>query len=181
VKRTISRIGGTLAVVVLAAAPLFADRNAPSVKTLDQQVRHELLMLPYYTIFDNVSYRVDGGTVYLSGDVRQPWLKTDAEKAVKAVPGVTRVVSDIRVLPLSSLDNRIRFAEYRAVFGYGGLYRYAMGGNPPVRIIVDGGHVKLVGYVATQMDKNLAGIRANGVPGVFSVENDLMVAPKAAL
>ena len=179
-KRTISKIGGTLAALVLAAAPVFADHNAPT-KTLDQQVRHELLMLPYYTIFDDVSYRVDGGTVYLAGDVRQPWLKTDAEKAVKAIAGVTRVVNDIRVLPPSSMDNRIRFAEYRAVFGYGGLYRYAMGPNPPVRIIVDGGRVKLVGYVATAMDKNVAGIRANGVPGVFSVDNDLMVAPKAAL
>jgi hyperosmotically inducible protein len=180
VKRTISKIGGTLAVLVLAAAPVFADHNTPA-KTLDQQVRHELLMLPYYTIFDDVSYRVDGSTVYLAGDVRQPWLKTNAEKAVKGIAGVTGVVNDIRVLPPSSIDNRIRFAEYRAVFGYGGLYRYAMGPNPPVRIIVDGGHVKLVGYVATEMDRNVAGIRANGVPGVFSVDNDLMVAPKAAL
>jgi len=173
-------MGGSLAVLVLAAAPAFANSNAP-VKTLDQQVRHELLMLPYYTIFDDVNYRVDGGTVYLSGDVRQPWLKTDAERAVKNIAGVTRVVNDIRVLPPSSMDNRIRFAEYRAVFGYGGLYRYAMGPNPPVRIIVDNGHVKLVGYVASNMDKNVAGIRANGVAGVFSVDNDLMVAPKAAL
>jgi len=180
VKRTISRIGGTLAVLALAAAPVFANNNAPT-RSLDEQVRHELLMLPYYTIFDDVSYRVDGGTVYLAGDVRQPWLKTNAETAVKAVPGVTRVVDDIRVLPPSMIDNRIRLAEYRAVFGYAGLYRYAMGPNPPVRIIVDGGHVKLVGYVATQMDKNVAGIRANGVPGVFSVDNNLMVAPKAAL
>jgi len=170
------KITGALTVLVLAAAPAFGDTKTLP-KPLDQQVRHQLLMLPYFTIFDDLAYRVDGTTVYLSGDVRQPWLKSDAVNVVKKIPGVARVVDDIRVLPLSTIDNRIRFAEYRAVFGYAGLYRYAMGPNPSVRIIVDNGHVKLVGYVASQADRNIAGVRANSVSGVFSVDNELMVSP----
>jgi hyperosmotically inducible periplasmic protein len=173
-KKTIGRLTLAVAAVALTAAPMFAKDNTP--RPLDQQVRHELLMLPYYSVFDNLDYRVQGSTVYLSGSVRMPFLKSDAEHAVKRIPGVAQVVDDIHVLPLSSFDNRIRIAEYRAVFGYGGLYRYAMGANPSVRIIVDNGHVTLVGFVGSRMDKNVAGIRANGVPGVFSVQNDLEVA-----
>jgi len=143
---------------------------------LPDEVRHQLLMLPYYSVFDNLDYRVDGTTVYLTGSVRMPVLKSDAEHAIKRIEGVTKVVDNIHVQPLSMFDNRIRLAEYRAVFGYGGLYRYARGTNPSVRIIVDNGHVQLVGYVQSQGDKNIAGIRANGVSGVFSVQNDLQVA-----
>src|SRR5262249_39089935 len=105
----------------------------------------------------------------------RPVLKSDAERAVKRIPGVTNVVNNINVLPLSSLDNRIRVQTYRAIFGYAGLYRYAMGANPSVHIIVNNGHVTLKGVVANQGDKNIANIRANGVPGVFSVTNDLLV------
>jgi hyperosmotically inducible protein len=173
-KRTIGKWTLALAAVALTAAPILAKDSAP--RPLEDQVRHELLILPYYSIFDNLSFRVDGSTVWLSGDVRMPFMKSDAEKVVKRIAGVTRVVDDIRVLPLSPFDNRIRAAEYRAVFGYAGLYRYAMGANPSIRIIVDNGHVTLVGFVGSQADKNLAGIRANGVPGVFSVRNDLEVA-----
>jgi hyperosmotically inducible protein len=115
-------------------------------------------------------------TVTLLGDVTRPVLKSDAGNVVKRLPGVTNVVNDIKVLPLSPFDNRIRVATYRSVFGYAGLYRYAMGTNPSIRIIVDNGHVTLKGVVANQGDKNLAYIRANGVPGVFSVTNDLVVA-----
>jgi len=95
--------------------------------------------------------------------------------AVKHIEGVGQVVNQIKVLPLSPFDDQIRRATYRAIFGYGGLYRYAMGANPSIHIIVDNGHVKLEGVVSSQMDKNIAGIRANGVPGVFSVTNDLRV------
>jgi hyperosmotically inducible protein len=173
-KRTIGKWTLALAALIaLTAAPVLANNNAP--RPLPDQVRHELLMLPYYSIFDDLSFRVDGSTVWLTGSVRMPFLKSDAENAVKRIAGVTRVVDEICVLPLSSLDNRIRVAEYRAVFGYGGLYRYALGASPSVHIIVDNGHVQLVGFVASQADKNIAGIRANGVPGVFSVQNDLEI------
>ena len=135
-------------------------------------------MLPYYNIFDDLGYQVDGSTVILTGDVTQPVLKSDAENVVKRIPGVTNVVNNIKVLPLSPFDNQTRRAVYRAVFGYAGLYRYAMGAQPSVHIIVDNGHVTLKGVVDNEGDKNLAYIRANGVPGVFSVTNELRVAEK---
>ena len=103
-------------------------------------------------------------------------LKSDAANAVKHIAGVTQVINNIKVLPLSTFDNRIRGAEYRSIFGYGSLYRYAMGAIPSIHIIVDNGHVTLKGVVANEADKNIAYIRANGVPGVFSVTNDLVVA-----
>ena len=173
-KNTIAKWILALAAVALTAAPVLANTTGP--KSLEDRVRHELLMLPYFSVFDQVGFRVDGSTVYLSGDVRMPILKSDAESAVKRTEGVTRVVDDIHVLPLSPFDNRIRAAEYRAIFGYGVLQRYALGTSPSIRIIVEGGHVRLVGFVNSQGDKNIAGIRANGVPGVFSVQNDLQVA-----
>jgi hyperosmotically inducible periplasmic protein len=131
--------------------------------------------LPYYNIFDNLEYQVDGNLVILSGQVTQPVLKSDAENVVKRIEGVESVTNNIEVLPLSPSDDRIRLATYRAIFGADGLYRYAMGANPSIHIIVDNGHVTLVGVVANQMDKNIAGIRANGVFGVFSVTNNLRV------
>ncbi len=172
-KRTIGKWTLALAAVALAAGPMFAKDNTP--KPLTERVRHELAMLPYISVFDNLSFHVDGSTVYLTGDVRMPFLKSDAQNAVKHMEGVTQVVNNIHVLPLSSFDNRIRIAEYRAVFGFSDLGRYAIPVNPPVRIIVDNGHVQLVGFVNSQGDKNIAGIRANGVSGVFSVQNDLQV------
>jgi hyperosmotically inducible protein len=172
-KRTIGKWILALAAVALTAAPMFADSSGP--KPLEDRVRHELLMLPYVSVFDNLSFRVDGSTVRLTGSVRMPFLKSDAGNAVKRMEGVTQVVNDIRVLPLSPFDDRIRVAEYHAVFGYGGLFRYALAVNPSVRIIVDNGHVELVGFVNSRTDKDIAGIRANGVPGVFSVQNDLEV------
>ncbi len=142
---------------------------------LTQEVRHELVMLPYYSIFDNLSYRVDGSTVTLFGQVTRPTLKSDAENVVKRIEGVTRVINNIEVLPLSPMDDRIRIAEARAIYGFPSLNRYAMGALPPIHIIVKNGNVTLEGVVANQADKNTAGIRANGVPGVFSVKNDLRV------
>jgi len=134
-------------------------------------------MLPYYSVFDNLNYSVntETGVVTLSGAVTRPVVKQDAEGAVKHIPGVTQVVSNITVLPLSSFDNRIRTAEYRSIYGFGGLYRYGLGTQPSIHIIVDNGHVTLVGVVNNQADKDLANIRANSVPGVFSVTNDLRV------
>ena len=158
-----------------STAPLFA--RAPQ-GDLGDAVRHELVMLPYYNVFDDLGYQVDGSTVILTGDVTQPVLKSDAENAVKRIPGVTNVVNNIRVLPLSPFDDQTRRAVYRSVFSFGSLYRYAMGANPSIHIIVDNGHVTLKGVVDNEGDKNLAYIRANGVPGVFSVTNELRVAEK---
>ena len=143
---------------------------------ISHQVRHELLMLPFYNVFDNLEYKVEGNKVELRGQVVDPTLKSEAGNVVKDIKGVQSVANKIQVLPLSPNDNRIRFAEYRAVFGYGGLYRYDMGANPSIHIIVDNGDVTLVGVVSNKMDKELAGIQANSVPGVFSVTNNLHVA-----
>jgi hyperosmotically inducible periplasmic protein len=171
------KILSTLLALALAvsAGPLFA--RAPQ-GDLGDAVRHELVMLPYYNVFDDLGYKVDGSTVILTGDVTQPVLKSDAENVVKRIPGVTNVVNNIRVLPLSPFDDQIRRAVYRSVFGFGGLYRYALGAIPSIHIIVDNGHVTLKGVVDNEGDKNMAFIRANGVPGVFSVSNELRVAEK---
>jgi len=142
---------------------------------ITREVRHELVMLPYYGVFDNLAYRVDGSTVTLLGEVTRPTLKSDAENVVKGVEGVTSVNNQIRVLPLSSMDDRIRLAEYRAIFGQPGLDRYAMQAVPPIHIIVDNGKVTLEGVVDNQGDKDRAGIQANTVNGVFSVTNNLRV------
>ena len=173
-KNLLQRLTLASAAVLFAVTPALADNTG---KPLEQRVRHELVMLPYYNIFDDLSFRIDTATntVYLMGDVTNPVLKSDAGRAVQHVEGVSRVVNNIRVLPLSPFDNQIRRAEARAIYGYPVLNRYAMGPMPSIHIIVDNGHVKLLGVVDNQGDKNIAGIRANGVPGVFSVENDLMV------
>jgi hyperosmotically inducible protein len=142
---------------------------------ITREVRHELVMLPYYGVFDNLAYRVDGSAVTLLGEVTRPTLKSDAGNVVKNIEGVTRVNNEIQVLPLSPMDDRLRMAEYRAIYGQTGLDRYALQAVPPIHIIVNNGHVKLVGVVANQGDKDMAGIRANSVAGVFSVENDLQV------
>jgi hyperosmotically inducible protein len=142
---------------------------------LVREVRHELVMLPYYGVFDNLAYRVDGGAVTLTGEVTRPTLKSDAENVVKHIEGVQRVVNNIRVLPLSPNDDRIRLAEYRAIYGDPTLSRYGLQAVPPIHIIVDNGNVTLEGVVANEADKNMANLRANGVAGVFSVKNDLRV------
>ena len=144
-----------------------------------QKVRHNLLMLPYYGVFDDLGFRVNGGTVTLLGEVTRPSLKDDAGNAVKRVSGVTTVVNNIEVLPLSPNDDRIRIAIFRAVYGDPSLsIRYGYSAAPPIHIIVKNGNVRLEGIVISLMDKNLAGIRAKGVPGVFDVENDLKVESK---
>jgi hyperosmotically inducible protein len=177
-KRTIQSIALASALAI-GALPMLAGTGNPPVQDLANQVRHELVMLPYYNVFDDLSYAVDNGVVTLSGDVTQPVVKSDAERSVKHLQGVTQVVNNIRVLPLSTFDNRIRVAEYRSIYGFGGLYRYGMGTQPSIHIIVDNGHVTLVGVVDNEGDKNIANIRANTVPGVFSVTNNLRVAEKS--
>lgn len=148
---------------------------APGQERLQREVLHQLRLLPYYTIFDNLSFQVNGNVVELSGQVRQPVLKSDAEGVVKHIEGVERVVNNIEVLPTSNFDDQIRFAEARTIYRQPGFEKYGFQSMPPIHIIVKNGHVTLVGVVANEMDKNLAGIRANGVAGVFSVTNDLRV------
>ena len=149
--------------------------GARSGDRVTREVRHELVMLPYYGVFDNLAYRVDGGTVTLLGQVTRPALKSDAGNVVKGIEGVDKVDNQILVLPLSSIDDRIRLAVYRAIYGHPGLDRYALQAVPPIHIIVDNGKVTLEGVVSTQGDKDLAKMRANGVSGVFSVVNNLRV------
>jgi hyperosmotically inducible protein len=160
--------------LVFLLAPLLL-RGADSSDKLVKEVRHELVMLPYYGIFDDLAYRVDGSKVTLFGAVTQPVLKSDAEKAVKRIEGVTQVDNQIEVLPLSPNDDRIRRDVYRAIFSRPGMEKYQLGAVPPIHIIVKNGNVTLVGVVAGEMDKTLAGIAANGVSGVFSVKNNLRV------
>jgi hyperosmotically inducible protein len=142
---------------------------------IEREVRHELIMLPYYGVFDNLAFRVDGTTVRLLGQVSRPSLKEDAGRVVKEIEGVEKVENQIEVLPLSPNDDRIRLATYRAVYGHAALDRYALRAVPPIHIIVKNGNVTLEGVVANQGDKNAAGLQANGVSGVFSVTNNLRV------
>jgi hyperosmotically inducible protein len=141
-----------------------------------RDVRHQLLMLPYYGVFDDLAFRVEGSTVTLLGAVTRPTLKSDAERVVKRIEGVDRVINEIEVLPPSPMDDQIRMAEYRAIYGDPALStRYGFRSIPSIHIIVKNGHVTLEGVVANQADKNLINIRANSVPNVFSVTNNLQV------
>jgi hyperosmotically inducible protein len=150
--------------------------DQPGDSRLINQVRHALLMLPYYGVFDDLAFKVDGGTVTLLGAVTRPTLKSDAEAAVKHIEGVERVINEIEVLPLSPMDDRIRLAEYQAIYGDPALStRYGYRSLPPIHIIVKNGHVTLEGVVANKTDADLAYLRATAVPGVFSVTNDLQV------
>lgn len=160
--------------LVFLLAPLLLP-GADNPDRVIKEVRHELVMLPYYGIFDDLAYRVDGSKVTLFGAVTQPTLKSDAEKAVKRVEGVTQVDNQIEVLPLSPNDDRIRRDVYRAIFSKPGMEKYQLGAVPPIHIIVKNGNVTLVGPVNSEMDKMLAGIAANGVSGAFSVKNNLRI------
>lgn len=168
----------TLAVAIVTSAGVLAlpvSADGPQASRLERAVRQELVMLPYYGVFDNLEFRVDGGTVTLLGQVTRPTLKQDAERAVKQIEGVERVRNEIEVLPPSPEDDRIRLAEYRAIYGDPVLSRYALRAVPPIHIIVKNGNVTLDGVVANETDRNLAEIRAKAVPGVFSVVNHLRV------
>lgn len=152
-----------------------ASANARLEQRLSGEVRHELNMIPQVTVFDNLSYRVDGSTVTLFGQVRDAIVKDSAEARVKHLEGVEHVNNQIEILPASFNDDRIRHRVALAVFNDPRLFNYGIQPVPPIHIIVKNGHVNLVGVVRTQADKNDAFIRANGVPGVFSVENNLQV------
>jgi hyperosmotically inducible protein len=156
-------------------APPQPSRPAQPGTYLEREVRHQLVLLPYYSIFDDLFFRVNGTTVTLLGDLVRPTLKSDAGNVVKRIEGVEQVINNIKVLPLSDFDDRIRRAEYRAIYGDPTLERYSLQAVGPIHIIVENGHVTLKGVVANAMDKNVAGIRANGVPGVFSVDNQLQI------
>lgn len=141
-----------------------------------QEVRHQLVMLPYYSIFDDLGFRVDGGTVTLEGAVVRPVLKSDAENVVKRVEGVTNVINNIEVLPPSPMDDQIRRAAVRAIYGDPQLgTRYGNQALPPIHIIVKNGNLTLEGVVANNFDKNLINVRANSIPNVFKVTNNLVV------
>lgn len=182
-----------LVVIVALAAASFAQNAAPAMPSAGTQnsssglsqkgydrivkeVRHELVMLPRYDVFDDLSYQVaPDGSVTLRGAVVNPTLKSDAENAVKRIEGVEKVDNQIQVLPTSPMDDRIRRATYRAIYGNDVLSQYSLRAVPPIHIIVSNGHVTLTGAVSSQMDKQVAEVQAKSVPGVFSVTNDLQL------
>jgi hyperosmotically inducible periplasmic protein len=150
--------------------------EAKYTEKLAKEVRHQLVMLPWYSVFDNLAYSVVGDKVTLTGQVTRPTLKSDAEAAVKSIEGVASVMNNIEVLPLSPMDDQLRRAVYRAIYGEAALSRYGFQAVPSIHIIVKNGNVTLEGVVDNETDKNLANLRANQVPNVFSVKNNLMVA-----
>jgi hyperosmotically inducible protein len=155
-----------------------AEGSSQSDVRIQREVRHELLMLPYFGVFDNISFQVNGGTVTLMGQVTRPVTKSDAENVVKHIEGVDRVNNKIEVLPPAPMDDQLRLTLFRAIYGNPALEKYSLGVQKPIRIIVKSGHVTLEGVVDNESDKNIAGIRANSVPGVFSVTNNLQVSGK---
>ena len=159
--------------LVGVSAQSFTDTK--SARTIEQQVYKKILRLPRYEVFDNIKFSVDGGTVTLFGKVRNGINKSDAKNVVKSIPGVTKVVNNIEILPPSGFDESIRRNLYRTLSNSGGLSRYLWPVNPSVRLIVDGGHVTLEGFVANKGDYNMMNILANGVSGVFSVTNNLVI------
>lgn len=155
-----------------------SDRGGEAFERwLTREVGHELDLLPWLTVFDNLQYQVNGSQVTLLGQVVNPVTKDDAQKAVKGIEGVTKVTNNIEVLPLSPRDAQIRRAEFHAIYGEPQLQRYGMGTMPSIHIIVANGHVTLLGYVDNESDKNVAEIRAKSVPDVFSVTDNLQVRP----
>jgi hyperosmotically inducible periplasmic protein len=204
-KRAVAMVPLVIGLITAAAWPAqTAEKSDP--KDLVGQVRKELMRLPYYGVFDFLVFSVNGPTVTIGGDVYNASIKKDAEREVKRISGVENVVDNIEVLPVSSFDDNVRWAAFRAIYHDSSLSRYLPGGgwapqgsmwrfdrpfdgfgrsgrypgqeplgNYPIHIIVKDGHIILEGVVDNQMDKNLAGIRARGVSGAFSVENELQV------
>ena len=163
---------------ILAVATVTSQSPPVSERTQERiarEARHEILMLPYFGVFDNIELRVDDCNVTLTGQVTRPLLRSDAEHVIKDIEGVDKVFNQIEVLPLSPNDDRLRFATYRAIYGYAPLLRYATPPIKPIRILVKNGNLTLEGVVDSEADKNLVNIRANGVRGMFSVTNNLRV------
>jgi hyperosmotically inducible protein len=152
------------------------QKEEPRAQDLIKEVRHQLVLLPYYSVFDNLAFKVEGSKVTLVGQVVRPTLKTDAEAVVKKIEGVSSVENEIEVLPLSPNDDQLRRAVFRAIYSDPSLSRYAESAVPSIHIIVKNGNVTLEGVADNETDKNLAGLRANGVPNVFSVKNNLVFA-----
>ena len=162
----------------LAAQPQEEKKQRSEAKyreKLAKEVRHQLVMLPWYSVFDSLEYKVEGDKVILSGQVTRPTLKSDAEAAVKSIEAVSSVVNNIEVLPLSPMDDQIRRAVYRGIYGDPGLSRYSIQAVPSIHIIVKNGNVTLEGVVDNEADKNLAYLRTSAVPNIFSVKNNLVV------
>ncbi len=169
-----------LGVGMMASILSFTVQNAMATtqgaEAVAKQVKHELNMLPYVNVFDYMTFAVDAnGNVTLAGQVTNPVVKRDAGNAIKRIEGVEHVNNQIQVLPLSFMDNGLRVRLYRTIYSYPALEKYGVGINKSIRIIVDNGHVTLMGVVNDEADRNIAGIRANGVPGIFSVDNQLRV------
>lgn len=168
----------TLFALVTLGLAQDTQRDQPSAKSQERivkEVRHELLMLPYFGVFDYIAFKVDGYTVTLLGSVVKPVTKSDAENSIKRIEGVEKVDNQIEVLPPSSMDDRLRQRLFRAIYQYPALQKYELGVQKPIRIIVKSGRVTLEGVVDSEGDKNMVGIRANTVSGVFSVTNNLQV------
>lgn len=170
-----------LLLLVLLGLPAIVNGQTPrqippqAVERIAKEVRHELLMLPYYGVFDNIKYSVNGYDVTLTGQVTHPTLKQDAGNVVKRIEGVEKVANQIEVLPLSTMDDQLRLRLYRAIYGFPAMEKYAMPVIKPIRILVKNGNVTLEGVVDSEADKNMAGIRANSVSGVFGVTNNLLI------
>jgi len=166
------------ALMLAIATPSVAAQKEVSPQAVDRiqkEVRHEILMLPYFDVFDNIAFKVDGDDVTLFGQVTRPTLKTDVERVVKTIEGVEKVDNQIEVLPVSPNDDRLRLRLFRAIYGFNALQRYALPVVKPIRIIVKNGHVTLEGIVDSEGDKDLVNLRARGVSGSFSVTNNLTV------
>jgi len=178
-KAIVNRVVALVAALVVAAsvavaAPAEQPGQRVAYEQLAKKVRKELVTLPSYGVFDNLAYQIDGATVTLSGQVVQPSTRKDAERRVRKLAGVERVVNNIEVLPLSGFDDSVRVNTYRALLGWNSpLFRYGRGVNPSIHIVVNGGHVTLEGVVSNEGDRRLAYMLANSVPGVFSVTNNL--------
>jgi hyperosmotically inducible protein len=170
--------------VITVPGPVVADygKNIGGGGSVEQriakEVRHELLMLPYYSLFDNLGYTVQERTVTLTGTLtsQHAITKSDAENVVKRIEGVDKVVNNIKVLPPSPMDDEIRERVFQTLVRTGGLSKYFWEAAPSIHIIVENGRVTLDGYVMSEGDKTMAGIAANGVPGTFQVTNNLRVA-----
>lgn len=170
------RIFLILVVAIIGFTQINVSAQSLAQSSIEQKVFSRIIRLPYYGVFDNIKFQVKGDTVYLMGQVVRPTTKSSAENVVQDIDGVQNVVNNIEVLPLSRFDDSIRLQTLRTLQSRGGsLYRYFLGANPSVKIIVDNGHVTLEGFVANRGDKNLANILANGVSNVFSVTNNLVV------
>lgn len=164
-----------LAMAVASLPLISAPAAGQDMSRVERQVRRELVTLPFYSVFDNLTFRVDGTKVTLMGKVTRPTLKTGAEKAIKDIEGVREIDNQIEVLPVSPNDDRIRVATFRAIYYHPMMTRYAIQAVPPIHIIVQNGDITLEGVVSSEAEKNLAGIQANGINGAFTVTNNLQV------